>query len=302
MESIVIVGTVSNVEKHLKNDLTIIYKSLARFNRISFFLVESDSTDNTIKVLNELSNSYNDFNYTSLGALKQQIPNRIDRIRYCRNIYVEYIRTLSAINLPTYTLVADLDGINSSINRKSVDSCFHDQNWDVVLSNQTGGYYDIYALRCKGWQINDCFRELENNKANIPVPNYSKFNFYKKIRYLFYFDKARYLAIYSKMRKISATEPWIEVQSGFGGLAIYKTNVFINYNYDTDPGRLKESEHVAIHKKVTDSGGKIFINPAFINSKWNTYNINRYFLIRQTRRIFYDTGIVYKLYKKLKQG
>ena len=171
----------------------------------------------------------------------------------------------------------------------------------MVLSNQTGGYYDIYALRCKNWQINDCFSELAKIKANTPTPNYSNLNFYKRIKFLLYFDKARYLAIYSKMRKIRVTEPWIEVQSGFGGLAIYKTSVFINYNYDPDPGRLKESEHVAIHKKVTDSGGKIFINPAFINSKWNTYNINRYFLIRQTRRIFYDAGIVYKLYKKLKQ-
>jgi hypothetical protein len=301
VDNIIIVGTVSNVGKYLKKDLIKIYHSLGRFNHISFFLVESDSTDNTIKTLKELSNVYDNFKYTSLGALKQRIPNRIDRIRYCRNIYVDYIRAITPTNRPSYTIVADLDGINSSINRKSIDSCFHNQNWDVVLSNQTGGYYDIYALRCKNWQINDCFSELEKIKTNIPTPNYSNLNFYKRIKFLLYFDKARYLAIYSKMRKIRVTEPWIEVQSGFGGLAIYKTIIFTNYNYSSNSDKFNESEHVTIHKKITNSGGKIFINPAFINSKWNTYNINRYFLIRQIRRIFYNTGLVYKLYKRLKQ-
>jgi hypothetical protein len=300
VDSIIIVGTISNVEKYLKKDLNKIYHSLRRFNHISFFLVESDSTDNTIKVLNELSNSYANFNYTSLGILKQLIPDRIDRIRYCRNVYVDYIRAIAPAKRPFYTVVADLDGINSKINYKSVDSCFHNQDWDVVISNQTGGYYDIYALRCKNWQESDCFIDLEQNKANIPAPNYGKLNFYKRIRFLLYFDKARYLAIYSKMRKIGVAEPWVEVQSGFGGLAIYKTSIFMNYNYTSNSGELNESEHITIHQKVTDSGGKIFINPAFINSKWNTYNINRYFLIRQIRRLFYNTGIVYKIYKRLK--
>lgn len=301
MSGIIIVGTISNVEKYLKKDLIKIYHSLRRFNHISFFLVESDSTDSTIKVLDELSSSYANFNYTSLGTLKQLIPDRIDRIRYCRNVYVDYIRSISQGKRPFYTIVADLDGINSKINYKSVDSCFYNQDWDVVISNQTGGYYDIYALRCKNWQESDCFSDLEKNKANIPAPNYGKLNFYKKIRFLIYFDKARYLAIYSKMRKIGVAEPWVEVQSGFGGLAIYKTSIFVNYNYTSNSSKLNESEHITIHQKVTDSGGKIFINPAFINSKWNTYNINRYFLIRQIRRLFYNTGIVYKIYKRLKQ-
>ena len=301
MDSILIVGTVSNVEKYLKKDLMKIYNSLRRFNDISFFLVESDSTDNTVKILNELSTLYSNFNFTSLGTLKTLIPNRIDRIRYCRNIYVDYIRGKPFVNRPSYTIVADLDGINSRINYKSVDSCFYNQDWDVVLSNQTGGYYDVYALRCKNWQESDCFSELEKIKASIPAPNFGKYNLYKKIKFLLYFDEARFTAIYSKMRKIRLVEPWIEVQSGFGGLAIYRTNVFIRYNYNNDSNNLNESEHVAIHQKITDSGGKIYINPAFINSKWNTYNINRYFLIRQTRRLFYNTGLFYKIYKRLKQ-
>jgi hypothetical protein len=299
VNSILIVGTVSNVEKYLKKDLKKIYKSLRRFDHISFFLVESDSTDNTIKILNELSTLYNDFNYTSLGTLKTLIPNRIDRIRYCRNVYVDYIRAIPVANRSSYVIVADLDGINSKINYKSVESCFYNQDWDVVLSNQTGGYYDVFALRCKNWQESDCFSELERIKANIPAPNYSKFNFYKRIKFLLYFDEARYIAIYSKMRKIRVIEPWIEVQSGFGGLAIYRTIVFMNYNYNSISDKLNESEHVAFNQKVTDSGGKIFINPAFINSKWNTYNINRYFLIRQIRRLFYNTGLFYKIYKRL---
>ena len=184
MDNIIIVGTVSNVGKYLKKDLIKIYHSLRRFNHISIFLVESDSTDSTIKVLDELSSSYSNFNYTSLGTLKQLIPDRIDRIRYCRNVYVDYIRAIPQAKRPFYTIVADLDGINSKINYKSVDSCFYNQDWDVVLSNQTGGYYDVYALRCKSWQESDCFSELEKIKASIPAPNFSKYNLYKKIKFL----------------------------------------------------------------------------------------------------------------------
>ena len=46
-ESVLIVGTVSNVSNVLIKEFEKVFKSLSRFKSISTYLVESDSTDNT---------------------------------------------------------------------------------------------------------------------------------------------------------------------------------------------------------------------------------------------------------------
>ena len=87
------------------------------------------------------------------------------------------------------------------------------------------------------------------------------------------------------MIRIKRNSPWIQVISGFGGFAIYKSQIFLQYDYSTNSVLAKESEHVALHSKVVSSGRKIFINPALINSNMNTYNINRILIVREFRRL-----------------
>ena len=103
------------------------------------------------------------------------------------------------------------------------------------------------------------------------------------------------------MRKIKKSDPWILVESGFGGIAIYKATLFNKFDYGLiskiDP-RYGESEHVTINQAITKSGAKIFINPKFINGNFNTYNINRYFLIRLTRFAYGDLKKYFKILKE----
>jgi hypothetical protein len=234
-----------------------------------------------------------------MGNLREVVPDRVDRIRFCRNIYVNYIRSLDPNYLPDYTVVADLDGINSSIDKMAFDSCFIRDDWDVVVSNQTQGYYDIYALRAKNWQEIDCFAALNDLKSQIPINNSSKFDLFSRIKFLIYYDRARQKAIYSKMRKIKKSEPWIKIYSGFGGLAIYKTNIFKKYDYSKSVEGISESEHVTLHQKLINDEKKIYINPKFVNSRWNTYNINKFFLVRQIRRWIYSSGPIYSLFRRI---
>lgn len=285
MFDLLIVGTISNVEKTLKKDLLRVINSFSRFKNIGIYLVESDSTDKTIEILSELSKFVPNLDYVTMGALKPIIRNRIERIRYCRNFYVRYIREIPKEFLPNYVVVADLDGMNSALNKKAVDSCFKNDNWEVITANQTFGYYDIYALRHPTWQKGDCFEELKIIKKDIDINPRFKFKPLDQIRLLYLFDKARKQAIFGKMIRIKSGKSFIQVESAFGGLAIYKADNFLNFNYDTDQAQIEESEHVALHKKIINMGGYIYINPNLVNSRINTHNVNRIFIIRQLRQI-----------------
>ena len=250
MSDILLVGTVSNVEKNLKYDLVKVLNALSGFKEISVFLVESDSTDQTSKLLSNFASQIPNFSFLSLGNLKPNISDRIDRIRYCRNKYVSYIRNIPNSELPMYIAVADLDGMNKALSKKALVSCFNKNDWDVVLSNQKFGYYDIFALRHKEWQPNDCFTALEELKQKIPLKNSNKTNLIGKIKLNWAYDRARNKAIYSKMIRIRRNSPWIQVNSGFGGFAMYKSQLFLQHDYSANSALTKESEHVALHNKI----------------------------------------------------
>jgi hypothetical protein len=96
-----------------------------------------------------------------------------------------------------------------------------------------------------------------------------------------HFDRLRVRAIYSKMRKISPHDPWIKVESAFGGLGVYKPDVFLNYNYNfQNLNPVVYSEHIDLHYHCNINHNKLFINPSMINSTWNIYNQNRIKLVR----------------------
>jgi hypothetical protein len=231
----------------------------------------------------------NNFRFKSLGELQQEIPERISRIRYCRNQYVEELRKLD-IEID-YVVVADLDGMNSRITKAGFNSAFMRSGWSAVLANQLGGYYDLLALRHQEWCPNDILTELKQQQEKIDTSHISIFSIFKRFDRRLEFDQARKKVIYSKMRRIKTSSDWIGVLSGFGGLGIYRFELFQKFDYSLQAGELPyESEHVAFSKKVIQSGGKIFINPRMINNFYNTYNVNRFFIIRQIREIYWNLG------------
>jgi nicotinamide riboside kinase len=55
VKKVALVGTISNAESNLKSDLLRVMRALSSFELVKIFLVESDSTDSTVSVLDELS-------------------------------------------------------------------------------------------------------------------------------------------------------------------------------------------------------------------------------------------------------
>jgi hypothetical protein len=290
MKNVILVGTISSAANNLRSDLSKVTKAMSTFNLIKIFLVESDSTDLTVTILEELRTEIENFDFISLGHLKRDIPERVNRIRYCRNIYVSEIRNLSKTLKIDYVVVADLDGMNSKLSPEAFESSFTRDDWGAVLANQSGGYYDLLALRHPTWCPQDVIKDLKIEQSRIDKSPLPKLALIRRTRRRVAFDRARKKAIYSKMLVIKKSDNWIRVLSGFGGLGIYKTDVFMSFDYtisELDMGF--ESEHVALSKKIIESGQKIFINPCMINNHFNTYNINKFLVIRQIREIYWNS-------------
>jgi len=281
---ILLVGTVSNVALTIERELKVVLKALGSFNNIEIFLVESDSSDDTLEVLRKTQKKDPRLTFISKGRLSQHFPNRIERIAYCRNLYVEFIKKNLEKSHWQYVAVADLDGMNKKLKRKAIDNCFKtDINWDGIMANQKCGYYDIYALRAKNWVETDCFSELQKLKSSSPPPKVYQNNVVSFFTNFNYYDNLRNIAIFSKMRVIPRSNRPIKVESAFGGFAIYKSSVFLKSDYESL--KYKESEHVEFHRKLTNIGFNFFIRPDLINNNLNSYNISRFKAIRLLREL-----------------
>lgn len=290
-KKILLVGTVSNVAKTIEKELKVVLKALSVFNSIEVFLVESDSTDETVRILKKIALNNSNVKFIALGKLKEKYPHRIARIAYCRNIYVKYIRDNNSFGKWDYVAVADLDGMNFKLKKKGIKSCFETNiDWDGVMANQRFGYYDLYALRAPGWVEGDCFEELEIVKKNTKEPKQSKNKFVNFITNFMHFDKLRKSVIYDRMKVLPKKSGFIRVQSAFGGFVIYKPEIFLLNNYDMSAEVKIVSEHIYFHTNLSNM--KFYINPQLINNNVNIYNLNKLKILRFGRELrkFYSTN------------
>jgi len=218
-------------------------------------IIESDSDDDTVNILEGLKEINDNFDFISLGKLSLHFPLRTDRIARCRNIYVNEITNNPKYDDIDYVAVVDLDGLNSEISEKAVASCWLHDNWQAITANQRGPYYDIWALRHNLWSPNDCWSQ------------YNFFNLYNKNLQ----DNLNF-AVYSKMLKIPEDTPIIKVDSAFGGLAIYVKSIFNSCTYIgiTESGS-EVCEHVHFNKCINNLGGNIYLNPQLINAYYTEH-------------------------------
>ncbi len=197
------------------------------------------------------------FRAISLGTLRGDIPVRTERIAHCRNRYLEELQGDRYSDVD-YVVVSDLDGMNRLLTQRGVLSAFARNDWDVCCANQRGPYYDILALRHPTWSPGDCLDQLRQLRAQGVGE-----------------EAALRIAIYSKMVRIPTNREWIEVDSAFGGLAIYRKSILAGASYrGTDATGASVCEHVALHASIRQRHGRIFINPALINSGYNRHSFD----------------------------
>lgn len=265
--NIYLVGIVRDQAQSIQRNLEHLLANLHQFGNVFVHIVESDSSDETLAKLQDFAKKYPRFTLESCGNLSSIFPNRISRIRYCRNRYAHFLSQLE-LNID-FTCVADLDDINRKLRPAAIRDCLSSLiSWDACFANQRFGYYDIYALRARNWCEEDVFDELARTRMQ-DLLNLSE-------------SKIRSQVIYKKMRRIRESDNWISVESAFGGFAIYRGNPFLMYDYtQLQEARQDECEHVALHEKMISNGSQLFINPKLINSGVNEHNIMRVKLVRK---------------------
>ena len=251
---VLVAGLARNVADGFEKNFQIIVSAMSVFDDVRYFVVESDSSDSTLEVLERVKQSLPSFDFVSLGELCERLPNRIDRLVYCRNAYLKYF--FQHRDEFDYLIVADLDGVNNGLSGASLASLWsEDLEWDGVFANQSSLYYDIWALRHDYWCPGDCW---------------SNFRFLKGVGHSD--EKALWDAVFSKMIRIPTNHSWIPVRSAFGGLGIYKASTFPNEYYrGYDDNGNEICEHVGLHLSKGFYGKKLFINPNLVNGGLNDH-------------------------------
>jgi hypothetical protein len=101
------------------------------------------------------------------------------------------------------------------------------------------------------------------------------------------------------MIRITKSTELLEVDSAFGGLAVYKKNIFINNKYKgVDAQNNAICEHVIFHESARKNGHKLYINTRMINAYFTEHTKNlRFthllflFCKNVIKRIIYKLGI-----------
>ncbi len=263
-QTVMIAGVARNCAATLPATVQRLTAALPAFRAVRWLVVESDSTDDTVAVLQQLAATVPGFEFRSLGRLADRMPERTERLAHCRNVYLDHLQQLNeaaralrpespnglaALAVP-YLIVADLDGVNDALTPQALLSCWERDDWAACCANQHGLYYDIWALRHPHWCPGDCWEEsrfLERFSGNA--------------------GSARKAAVYSRMVSIPPQNDWLPVQSAFGGLAVYRARGLHHSRYvGLSPEGRPVCEHVAFHAGILAQGGQIFINPRLLNA------------------------------------
>lgn len=260
-----VVGLIRNAEKTIVADMRRLDEVFRSFASVQYLVVESDSDDGTKEQLALLTREIPGFRSLSLGSLRERLPKRTARISFCRNRYLHELLTNPLYSEVGYVAVVDLDGMNGLLTTDGVLSCWERDDWGVCAANQQGPYYDVWPLRHPFWSPNDCWLHYQFLvDAGVSV------------------KKAKEAAIYSRMVTLDPLRDWIEVESAFGGLAIYRREVLEGVLYEGLDGQGREiCEHVSLNAAILKAGYRIFINPRLINTGYT----------RHTRRFKKPPGI-----------
>lgn len=246
--NIIFAGTVRNVEKYIANNLKHIDNCGKKFNNYLVIIYENDSNDNTRKILEE--NKKNNYIYIFENNINE--PLRTMRISNGRNKILDKVREVNKNNEYDFLVMMDLDDVNSSGKFvDSIESCFNNMDWDVLTGNQSDKYYDIWAFRKKDLLDYDCWREYSKATRNGMSDKEAKDKYVNGV-----------------IDKFEPSNEFIEVDSAFSGIAIYKLNSkVLNCKYDGkyDDGS-EICEHVPFHECIKKNGGKIFLNTNFLTN------------------------------------
>lgn len=213
-ESVLICGVVKNCGNKINFNVNLAIKTGEIFEDYKIVIYENNSTDHTKQELNKFilnpnivikSENINveeksDFKlwaYTEITGSSH--PCRIEMIANARNKILDEINK-DEYNKFTYVIWIDMDSNGWDLNG-IVNSFYKKEVWDVVYANNPKHYYDMYAFR--------------GGKFLLGPEIIGEF-FWKNLSVI----------------QLDKSENLIPIYSAFGGLGIYKKEIFRKHKFD----------------------------------------------------------------------
>ena len=247
-----VLGVVRDGGDELVASLARISELNERLDQMPVIIATNDNSDATDDVLREFAEKDSDRSIVSLDGLAAAIRVREDRIAAARNMTLAALAGLRAP--PEYTLVLDLDGPNSSLDPEALLSFLleKEERWDALFANQPNAYYDLFALRHPKWCPGDCWQEV-----SLARKRWVRFESGSRIKNRI---------VHARQYSIPADYNWIEVESAFGGLGLYRTAALTGKWYSArDAAGVVTCEHVVLHQQMRAAGARLFIAPGLLN-------------------------------------
>lgn len=241
---IIIAAPVRDAERFLDRSLERLLAIADLFGADSqIILVESNSSDGTVRKLGEITSKHDCVQAFSLGCIA--VKARTVRMAAVRNFILRVLREKYDLMKHPYVLFLDADEVlyEGVVERDGIFSCFDYTGWDMMCANQPDGYYDLWALRSERMP-HDCWMEVYKRGAR---------NRKRAIREL----------VVEKMFSIPEDAGIERVESAFGGAAFVRSECLFDREAPfagVDERGWPVCEWVPFCRTLA-----VFINPRFVN-------------------------------------
>ncbi len=217
---------------------------------VKICIVDSDSVDGTKDYCRELEDKNKIDKFIEVDNLEDKYRSRIKRLAISRNQGLAFIR--EEIDQESLYVPMDMDlNLFSFTNFDNLISTFKfliESDSDCLFPYSVPYYYDIFALRKKGWVKNNNILKSKKIKSKLIF-----FSFF--INYFLIFRKQKHIKKFKQEQ--------IKVESAFGGIGIYKVSKEL----------LKNSEYLTNKDNEDMFSEHLFFNQNFDNlnilTKWN---------------------------------
>ena len=235
--NIVFAGLARNCQNSIKKNINFIDKFRNQYPNINIYLyiLESDSVDGTKEYLSEVKTKYS--RIYSVDNLDARFDFRTERIAFCRNYLLEKINNEIDSNDFIY-IPLDLDieifKYTNSENFFDLLNILENSEAEVIFPFSYPYYYDIHALRSKGWNIKNPWHAVYSINKYLIIGKFF----------------TRYYFVYRKQKKYNEHLAEVQVDSAFGGIGVYKVNKAkfkeLKYSIDLKYGNTS-CEHIAFN-------------------------------------------------------
>jgi uncharacterized protein YecA (UPF0149 family) len=273
----VFVGCARDCADNLSKVLENIERISTLYGKAAFIFVENDSRDDTKAIIQQWVDRHEGARLIVLDGLDQSYPARTDRLAFARTKYMECIA--AEYSDYDHLIAMDCDIVNiRPVNLPVIEQAARFLETDArcagVFTNQEGHYFDLWALRHPILSPGDVWEEVLDFVLTHKSSDANAF--------------ANTLA--KRVFSLPKNAPPLEVDSAFGGFAIYKVSSALKNKRSYVGSKRKRiqtaqgtteigwqvCEHVSFNRGFRENGERLYVLPFLTNVAYIANSIPPY--------------------------